>query len=295
MKRIIILMAIAANLLLLSTASYAQHELSVYGFGGFPGIQLKTSSDLTSENGFPGGFGIGYTYSFSPKWAIASGIEMASYSSKVNAAALSYRKAMTYSYNGHSEPMFFNSSVSGYEEQQTALYLHIPLLAQFRLPAKKHEWYASAGAKFGFALSGKYESTSKTLNTWAEFPETGLSFPDLPRHGLSPSSNVSWEGDLDLGFNVSLSIETGMRWRLSDNLGLYTGVYLDYGLTDISPSKTGELIEYQTATTPETIVHNSVFTSKNQSGAAFVEKANLFSIGLKIGIGFRKKPAATEK
>jgi hypothetical protein len=296
MKKILIILIIAANLILPATNSQAQHEVSLYGLGGLPGLQLKTSSDLTTGKEFPGGFNIGYSYSLSPKWGIVSGIELVSYSSKVNATNITSRKESLYSYDGRSETMFFNSSVNGYEETQKATYLHIPLMAKFRLPAlKSHEWYASAGAKFGFALSGKYESTANSIVTSGEFPETGLSFNDLPLHGFGTSNGVSWDGDLDFGFNAALSVETGIRWRLSDNWGLYTGVYLDYGLTDVSPAKTGNLIEYENTTTADPIVRNSAFTSKNQSGAAFVEKANLFSIGLKIGIGFRTTPAATAK
>ncbi|GHV65120.1 hypothetical protein FACS1894199_05000 [Bacteroidia bacterium] len=83
-------------------------------------------------------------------------------------------------------------------------------------------------------------------------------------------------------------MDAGMHWGLSDKLGLYTGVYLDYGVVNILPSPTNRLVgydpddKYDPTSTVSPLPHNSALTTTTPS----VDKANLFSVGVKVGVAF---------
>jgi hypothetical protein len=186
-----------------------------------------------------------------------------------------------YSDAERTEDMFFNSLISNYRETQHARYLHIPLMLELRLPSNdKYNWFVAAGAKFGFAVSDKYEATPDRLFTYGYFPETGQTFVNMPEHGFITRDRPSWQGNQGFGFDVSLSLETGLRWAITDRLRIYTGIYIDYGLNDIAPKKQNvDILSYQLAT-PETFAYNSVLSS-----TGYVDKMKLISIGAKLRIG----------
>jgi hypothetical protein len=293
MKRIILITAICTAL---STGLHAQHEVSVYGKAGVSSMKMELNQATSGGSSFSGGAGLSYTLSLNSKWGITTGVESASFSSTVDAGNISKSSQLNYSYDGRTESMVFNSELRGYKETVKATYLQIPLMAQFSLPVMtKHKWYAAAGVKLGFSISGSYETTAQSLVTSGYFPRTEETLTDLPQHGFVNQSNISWDEDTDFGFNPSLSIETGLRWALSDNFGLYTGVYMDYGLIDVSSSsKNKEIVKYENAKVPETLSYNSILSSKPQAGVVFVDKINLFSIGLKVKIAFGKSKKIEE-
>jgi hypothetical protein len=160
----------------------------------------------------------------------------------------------------------------------------------------KHKWYVAAGAKFGFVLSeisrfaGSYTAKADGLVTTGYLPNRQETLSDMPEIGFVNITNTAWNGNLDFGFNVSLTAETGLRWALTDYWGVYAGVFVDYGLMDISPVKTdyGGIVNRQ-ETRPSAFVYNSVLTAQNPSGEGYVKKINLLSIGLKVRIGLRIK------
>jgi len=292
MKRIILLTAIS---LMLSTGLHAQHEVSVYGTAGASKLNMNISDGTTGGSSFSGGAGLSYTLSLNPKWGLTTGVELASFSTTIDVENISESSQFNYSYDGRTEAMTFKSELRGYQEAVKATYLQIPLMAQFSLPAMtKHKWYAAAGVKLGFAISGNYETTAKSFVTSGYFPRTEETLTDIPQHGFVNLSNQSWTGDTDFGFNLSLAIETGFRWTLADSWGIYTGVFVDYGLTDVSDGvKNKKIVQYENAKIPETFSYNSIISS-TQTSSVFVDKINLFSVGLKVKIAFGKSKITEE-
>jgi hypothetical protein len=280
-----------------------KHEFSIYGMTGYSSLLYDLNPEAISANDgktysagndLTGGIGIGYTYSFSSKVGLATGLEFASFATTTNVENLSGRSQEGYSYGSRREEMFFHSEISRYKETQSTRYLHIPLLVEYRMQddEEKYRWFMAAGAKFGFSLSGKYKSKADRLTTYGYFPETNQTFRNMPEHGFLTITNPSWDGSQKQGFNVSLSAEAGLRINLTDkwrHWRLYTGIYIDYGLTNVSPPKTNAALVGYNNSTPEIFAYNSIITAKQPStDLIYVDKINLIAIGVKMKLGFRK-------
>ncbi|GHU60862.1 hypothetical protein FACS1894121_1600 [Bacteroidia bacterium] len=187
--------------------------------------------------GVGGGAGFGYTYFMTPQWGISTGLEFSLASATLTADKYQEKYELPSFHN-----MTFISDFVGYEEKQSATYLHIPLMLRFQTTGT-HRFQVGAGLKVGFALSGSYDVAIKSLTTSGNFPKTEITVVDESQHALTTYPNVPYSGDLSLGLNVGIAIDAGMRWGLSEKLGLYTGVYFDYGVVNILPSPTGPNIQ----------------------------------------------------
>jgi hypothetical protein len=278
--------------------------VSIYGIAGYSRLEYSfnravISTDIfSSSNKTSGGLGLGYTFSLHPyinNGNIVTGVEMVSYSAVTTANSITESAPDRYSSDGRYEEMFFNSRITGYTEKQGVTYFQIPLMLELRFPKfDRHKWYVAAGAKFGFTLSdisrfaGSYTTKADGLLTTGYLPNKQETLSDMPEIGFVNMTNTAWNGNLDFGFNLSLTAETGVRWALTDLFGLYAGIFVDYGLMDISPVKTGVggIVNRQ-ETRPSAFVYNSVLLAQNPSGEAYVNKINLLSIGLKVRIGLR--------
>jgi hypothetical protein len=103
--------------------------------------------------------------------------------------------------------------------QLRATYLRIPLWLRFRTPLRRHQFYAALGASFDLPLAGRLRTET------------------AQRTGSSPNTEtVVTNESLRFGHSISLAAETGLRWRLAEHWGLYTGLYAGYGLTNVQPS-----------------------------------------------------------
>jgi len=275
---------------LICTMGQAQHEVSLTGTAGTSTMSMIHNYEINSETGGGISFGAGleYAYRLSPEFALSTGIETVSFTSVINAEAIDTRSEKLYAFDENTETMFFLSRITNFKESQKVTYLRIPLMARYSMSAMDiHEWYVAAGAKFGFALSGNYKGSADKITTSGYFPLTEQTFQNLPRHGFVTEDYPLWNGKMKPGFNIALSGEIGFRWTISSQWGLYTGAYIDYGLTNVTPKKRTELVEYQNTTIPETFTFNSIISSQKAPADAYVDRINLFSFGLKVKVGIR--------
>ncbi|MDR3184473.1 MAG: PorT family protein [Prevotellaceae bacterium] len=266
-----------------------QHELSVYGIFGSAALWGRYTGNISgSENSFDklsGGGGVGYTFFFHPQWGITTGAEVFPFSAIVQAQKIVESSSGTYSYGGDTEPLYFNSVLADYEETQRATYIHIPLLLQFQTEGY-HKFYVTAGAKVGFAISGNYEAAATSLTTSGHFPESAQTFTGMSHRGFISVPKPVWTGTLDFGLNVSLSVEAGTRWATGAHTAFYTGFYLDCGLLNVVPEKTAGLVHYQ-PDKPGELIYNSILAAREPAtGTVYVEKLNLFSMGIKMRLTF---------
>jgi hypothetical protein len=265
----------------------AQHEISIYGAGGPSALQYK-SNQGTVETGIGGLGGLGYSYSFSPKLGVNTGVELALFSASVKANELAGSSQEVYNYGGRTEDLFFNGTYRNYEEKQSAMYLQIPLMLQFR-SAENNAFYAAAGVKAGIAVSSSFKITAGELTTSAYLPETAQKFVDMPEYGYTTTNSVSSSPKSDLGFNLSLAAEAGYRLKLSDKLSLYGGLYIDYGVLNVLPSQKESDLVYRQNGDLTNFSYNSLLTATNPDGKSYVDKLNLFAVGVKIKIAYSLK------
>jgi hypothetical protein len=283
MKHYILLAAIFLSVSLVSVQ--AQHEVSIYGADGLSALQYTTTQGKVDPG--TGGFsGIGYSYIFSPKWGINTGLEAALYSASWKANELTGSSREVYDYGGRREDMFFNATYRNYREKQRAMYLQIPLMLQFCF-SEGNTFYAAAGVKAGIALSGSSKITADELITSAYFPETQQTFTGMPEYGYTTKTPFAYSPKYDMGFNLSLSAEAGYRLKLGGKTALYAGLYVDYGVLNVLPSQKNGALVYRPTGDLTDFSYNSILKAANQDGENQVDKLNLFSVGVKFKFAFK--------
>jgi hypothetical protein len=137
-------------------------------------------------------------------------------------------------------------------------------------------FYAMLGVKLNILLSNTYESKVTTFynvahnldqDNWADTQEFA---------GLGRFKGKSSNGDF--GFVQALfSFEAGMKWRIADNMYLYTGAFLDYGLNDPSKNNREPIDEY---ISPKSLEDLALLN--------FSSDTHLMTIGIKLRLAFIK-------
>ena len=305
MKRIILILTVG----LFTVSAFSQnqqnkHEFSVWAGGGISSFMYDLSlGDRTL--GYGGIGGLGYNYFLNYNWSIGIGGEF----SLLNAQMELNNYSDTYDFPNRVNDLYrFGFQGQSYNQAQRGYYINIPLQVKYQVDAfgenKKHKFYVAAGPKIGipmkttYDISGSMRATGVELNSFGD-PITrdwyGTDNDHLLYRGFGRFSYFEKERELDLDINVIASIETGVKWRLGNKLSLYTGVFFDYGLTDLRKGdKSQQLFAYQT-TSPTTVGYtpNSVLSSQHsKSGVTkdFTDKVNTMAVGLKAQLTFGIKP-----
>jgi hypothetical protein len=164
------------------------------------------------------------------------------------------------------------------DEKQNAMFLNIPVMLQYQT-GKANKFYVLGGAKIGIPLSGSYKMTAKITNN-GYYPKYNNWASTQKFAGFGVFENQKSDGDLDLKVSFMLSAEAGMKWAISDNLRLYTGLYFDYGLNDIVGAHDKPFFNYGAAT-PENF-------SINSSLESLTDKVSNMAIGIKIKLAIEK-------
>ena len=238
-----------------------RHEFFVEGFAGFGSLLYKTNvpavnstvwpwkaGDLMSPKypvGISYGGGLGYIWHFHPNVGLLVGAELAVYNGGINLAGNKFYSMETASTDNQSADLY--SVVEDYWEVQKLLTVQIPVMFQFMAPMGRgnNHFYAAVGAKLGINALGKFSGGGKNqdYSWWPEIAHFGgegtFTFAE------SVVERVTFYGDDEVDFtnegnfafrrlNAFVSAEVGFRWRLAQNVGLYTGLYVDYGCIGVN-------------------------------------------------------------
>lgn len=259
-------------------------EISVYAGTGLSSFDYDNSWGKTNSKIVPV-FGIGYTYNLGSDWGIVSGLEVAIYKSKAKSSKLQDHYLTSDNYGNDFE---WRIALNDFKETQTGTYLNIPLMIQFK-PESIDKIYANLGVKIGIPIKGKYESKYSQLVTSGYYPGTGVEYPDIDFRGLGEFDGKTSEGDLDLNVAFMLAAECGMKFQLSDNLKLYTGAYIDYGLNNIIKDNNKYRIISYDKNNPMSFEYNSILHSgysDEDTKKSYVDKVIPLSFGVKVRLGF---------
>jgi hypothetical protein len=292
MRHIFLMISTVCCLFVMTTATAQEepkqeepkHELSIYGLGGYSPLSYTLSNNGTKSGGIGGGAGLGYTLNISPSLGIVAGLEMATYTSKASYGNI----------QGNYEDRYleFSYSLNNYKEVQNLTLFSIPIMAQYSIPAGSSgsiRFYASGGFKLGFPVSATADITPGAATTSGKPVEEGVKYDKLPQHGFGENISLpATKQDIDLGLSAALALETGLRFNLTGKIGLYTGIYFNYGLNNIQKVKDKYLLEYDVrhleeydATNARPFLYNSVLNT------GLVDEINLMSIGLKLRVSFK--------
>lgn len=266
-----------------------RHEVTGWINGGFSSLQYSPKvGDHTG--GIGGELGVGYTYSFNPKWGISTGLGVGLYNAKTRI-------------NGHFDTyaaiddeeeynkMNLLVDIDQFEEKQQAYLLNIPLMLQFQAAGNEtNTFYAALGGKISIPIHSKYKSTGNYI-TKGKYAFTETIFEDMPEHGYNTYDRLKENRSLKMNLNVQLAAEVGYKWLLNEDWFLYTGVYCDYGLNDIRKNKDNALhvLEYNRQN-PIRYGINSIAESSYSNGKEngyYLKKMNTISLGLKVKVAFK--------
>ena len=280
------------------SAQETTHEFSVHAGGGLSSLSYKLSEGSRS-GGFGGDFGVGYTFLQVKEravetgrvsylnWGIHSGIGLGLYNAKTN---LDNTKTVIKDLDDGDDyfsAFDLRTTLSDYNETQKTMFLNIPVMGLFQLD----QFYAMGGVKVGIPLNGKYSVNNPTITNKAWYP--GLQNEiDAPRfRGLGKFDDKNFNGTLDLGIAVMLSLEAGMKWNIADNISLYTGAYFDYGLNNVDKSSKKPFVNYtMERNNTADFTTNSVLASYSDSSnkTTFTDKVNVMAVGIKVRVALAK-------
>ncbi|WP_308993793.1 OmpA family protein [Mariniflexile litorale] len=274
---------IIALSLFYTAIGYTQ-EFTLKMNGGLSGILYD---DLNGEGkiGFGGGLGVGYTYFLNNHWGVVTGVDV-SYNQnqyKLNANEV----ISTSNIDDLGSAFFYNVKTTGYKEDQSFLSVAIPLMLQYRTVISNNTgFYIGFGGKFLIPAHQKISASSATIATSAYYPDLNLEIDDLPNHGFGLLNNWDDESSVSLKPSVLLSMESGLSFSLKKGSKLYTGVYADYGLTDLQDhNSTKNLVTYS-PNGLDNIAANGILAANNT-----VKHSKYLSAGIQIkwGINFKEK------
>lgn len=309
--KLIVLLSIVGT-----TLSYAQEKgshLSVSLGGGLTGINYELFKNQTRNGDRDNQLGsmivIDYTYYFNQHWGVSLGAGASYYRSK-GLYPGTYRDDI-FTIGTQTDNNLQNLSeyelrvrLMNWEEQQQALLIDVPLMLKYqhKLGARKrHGFFWGIGAKVQIpvwskfnVIDGKYtdinDENNWRLNVSAYYDNSKveLGHPDkqyVHHFGTitNPNSALGWEGDMSMKLSWSGVAELGVLIGLSKRTDLAIGVYGDYGFNNIK-KKSEQLIaapeNYMENANAigETLVYSGMINSDR------VERANLFSVGLKAGV-----------
>ncbi|WP_335967048.1 OmpA family protein [Galbibacter sp. PAP.153] len=268
------------GLLLIGVLLGQAQEITFKLNGGLSGIFYESPVGDGSL-GLGGGIGFGYTYFLNDHWGIQTGIE-AQYNS--NTFELDDGRQVSSNEIDDQESAFeYRVSAVSYKEEQHFYSFAVPLLLQYRGNiSSKTGFYIGLGGKVLFPTGQKIKASAQTLSLSGYYPDLDLEINDLPVHGFGTVNN--WEDDTSVSLRTSvlLSVEGGLTFKLKGHLQLYTGIYADYGLTDLQDDKQPQnIVGYS----PEGI--EEVPANGAMSAQGIVEKSNYLSAGIQLKLGFK--------
>lgn len=270
---------IIAGLFLLGMVSGQAQELSAKVYGGLSGIQYDTTIGNSSVKS-GGGLGIGFTYYLSNHWGILTGIE-GQYSS--NEIEL-YDNQSFSSYEVDDNSSAFNYTVAsmGYKETQNFFSFAIPLMLQYRTAVSNTKSiYIGLGGKFLIPSKLKSTVNAEKIALSGYYPDLNLELDDLPSHGFGNLNDWKEDTKITIKTSVLLNMEGGLTFKLKKGMQLYTGIYADYGLTELQDkSNLKNLINYS-ATGIDNVTANSVLRTER-----ILDQSRYVSAGIQVKLGF---------
>ena len=282
------------GLILLFMPCYAQYqeknEISFFAGGGYSTLYyyLHQVPNGKFTPGYGGTTGLGYTRFFNDFIGIGTGVEMGYYTAKTTIEQFSGK----YSAFDKEDNFEFRYTVDGYEEKQNLLAVNIPLMLQLQYPLlhDEHLCYFAFGGRVGFPIRSNFNSTASSYTTSAYYPQYDVLLESPASQGLGVFRNRKFKDNLQFRTMYMLSAEIGMKWMISDQFSLYTGVYFDYGLVDIYKNTQYESFLKYSADNPTSLPSQSILKARyNQDNMmnSFTGRVFPNALGIKIRLSFR--------
>lgn len=217
-------------------------EWSVTLNGGPQGLDYHVYNEKTTlKTG--GKIGVGYTYFFHPNWSLVTGAEFSLFR---NTIRLNNEIPRTYQVDSEGDVFEYRIQTKGYQEKSRFYGVSIPLMIQYHTKGTT-QFYINAGGQIVFPFSQKSTINISEIKTSGYYEDLNVELTNLPHHGFGTLTDWKTENSVKLKTGFALSAVTGVSFKLSEKVRLYTGVYVDYGLNDmVKPvSANSPLIKYE--------------------------------------------------
>jgi len=263
----------------------APPEFSIYAAGGISTYCFQPANKETSSLGFSSDFGAGFTGFFNQQLGIHTGAGFGLFSVKSKISSL---QALTKGLFDEKNELSYDlhTTLKGYTEIHKVMFVTIPVMLQFQSKQKQYwNWqrsqkagfYALAGAKLILMFNNKYEARIDTLSNAAYFPslDNWAATQTFAKLGAFEGNTV--DNKLDFGVMVMFACEAGVKWRVDNNIIIYTGAYFDCALYD--PIKDSRQ-PYSNFTDPDKLPELAILKIANRT--------NLMVVGIKVRVAFTK-------
>ncbi|MBN8850735.1 MAG: OmpA family protein [Sphingobacteriales bacterium] len=266
-------------MMLCFTAVSTQVNAQEFGIelnGGLQGMQYSLKNGQTKL--LPAGsLGLNYTFRLSSQLGLLTGVTAGLYRTQIT---LPDGQLFTYNAVDDMGSAFeYRLKFTGYKETQHFLAAGIPLLLQYHTGGDGMQWYIEGGAKLLIPFNASTQISARQVDLTGYYPDFNVELSDLPQHGFGTLDNWKTTGTLKLRPAAALHAGTGIIFKLSPGMSLYTGLFIDYGLNNLKDnSDTSRFVTYNSNGTngPQA---SSVLNTKN------TDRSTLLSYGLQIRLG----------
>lgn len=264
------------TVLSLAGNTYAQ-EFGIELNGGLQGLKY----DLNNGNRKlqPGGsLGVNYTFRLGKQWGLLTGVAASYYNTKVT---LQDGTFSSYQVDNTGSAFQYNIKATGFEEKQSFLAGTVPVMLQYHTLGNTR-WYLNAGAKLILPAEATVKASASQLDLSGYYPDYNIEVKEMPQHGFGTVNNWKSDTKQELKPSVTASAATGISFRIGEGMRLYTGVYFDYGVTNMQKSS---------GNNPSLVAYNPGNIDQAKAGSLLngVDKVNLMAYGIQVRIGLEKK------
>ncbi|MDR2972746.1 MAG: hypothetical protein LBU83_12620 [Bacteroidales bacterium] len=266
-------------------AQRAPAEISVSAAGGISTYCFQPLPKKSSSLGYTTDFGVGFTGFFSQQLGVHVGVDFGLFNVKSTVPNIySYTPGL---YDENDSLCNLHSYLNGYAEIHKSLFLNIPVMFIFQTKQKqswswkqdqKAAFYAMCGVKVLFLFDNKYEASVKTLRNEAYYPGMDNWATTQLFAGYGNFKGYANKGKMEFGVVAMLAVEMGVKWRIENNMCIYTGAFFDCGLNDPIKDSRQSSGNY---TDPESLKDLSILKVAN--------KNYLMAVGIKLRLAFSKR------
>ena len=279
------IIALAICFTAITVESVAQ-ELGIDLSGGLQGTQYSLQNGKATL--LPGGsLGLSYAFRLGRNWNLLTGVAGGIYRTQ---ATLQDGTAFTsYQVDDAGSAFQYTVKTTGYKETQQFIAASIPVLFQYHTAGPHTQWYLSAGGRALLPLTANVQLSAKQVSLTGYYPDYNIQVSNVPQHGFGTINNWKASQTVQLKPSAVLSAATGFGFRLSPGTGLYIGIYVDYGLTELKSRNDSMPFTTYSPTGISQLQANSVLKMP------IAGQMTLLSFGLQVRFGFgsaKVKPAA---
>ncbi len=203
-------------------------ELGIEFSGGLQGTRYSLQNGQVTP--LPGGsLGLSYSFRLGRNWNLLTGLAGGIYRTQAKLGDSAVFSSSQVDDEGSA--FQYSAKATGYKETQQFMAGSIPLLLQYHTAGPGTRWYFNFGGRGIFPLNASIRQSAQQVRLSGYYPDYNIIVFNLPQHGFGTVNNWNSSQTVTLKPAAVLSAATGVSFRLPSGSRLYTGVYLDYGIS----------------------------------------------------------------